>query len=103
MTPEPPTVRGLLDAQLTRGRRREHLDDLCEHFTGEPLDATVAGLREVLVGRISMEDFWRLHILISHLVNRCGASIPLNRKLRAEVHESFARRGEPTAPMAGGR
>lgn len=88
------TVRGLLDAPLAASRRKEHLEELCGHFTGQPLDATVAGLREVLADRIGMEDFRRLNILISHLVNRCGASIPLNRKLRAEVDAAFARRGE---------
>jgi hypothetical protein len=100
--PEPPTVRGLLDADLAAARRREHLDELCGHFTGEPLDVTVAGLHEVLADRIDIEDFRRLNILISHLVNQCGASISLNRKLRAEVHAAFSRRGEPVSPHPEG-
>ena len=103
MTPAPPTVRGLLDAQLPTGRRREHLQKLCEHFTGEPLDATVTDLRGVLAGPISMEDYRRLHILISHLYHSCGASIPLNDELRAEVNTSLKRRGEPARSAPGGR
>lgn len=103
MTPAPPTVRGLLDAQLARSRRMGHLQELCGRFTGEPLEATVAGLRETLAGRISMESYRRLHILISHLYLACDAPIPLINQLRAEVNESLARRGEPTGPVAGGR
>lgn len=98
-----PTVRGLLDAGLPTGRRMEHLKELCGLFTDEPLDATVAGLRGVLADRISMEDFRRLHILISHLYHHCGASFTDTAKLRAEVNASLERRGEPTAPASGGR
>lgn len=102
MTPAP-TVRGLLDAELAGARRMQHLQELCADFTDEPLDATVAGLREVLDGRISMEDYRRLHVLISHLYHACGASIPLTRELCAEVNTAFTRRGEPTESVPEGR
>jgi hypothetical protein len=93
-------VRELLDAYLTPGRRMERLQALCKRFTSESLDATVADLREVLVDQISMEDYRRLHILISHLSVSCGASISLIIELRAEVNTCLKRRGEPTAPAA---
>jgi hypothetical protein len=98
-----PTVREFLDADLATGRRMEHLKELCGRFTGEPLDATVTDLRGVLAGPISMEDFRRLHIVVSHLYHSCGASIPLINQLRTEANESLARRGEPTAPAPAGR
>jgi hypothetical protein len=91
------TVREFLDAGLATDRM-EHLKELCKRFTGEPLDATVADLREVLGGPISMEDFRRLHILISHLYHACGAPIPLMNQLRTEANASLARHREPTAP-----
>lgn len=97
------TVRGLLDVDLTADCREEHLNELFEPLAAEPLDATVASLREALTQPIGMEDYRRLHILISHLVNQCGADIPLNRQLRAEVNTAFARRGETVRPALEGR
>jgi hypothetical protein len=99
----PYTVREFLAADLAPARRMAALQELCEKFTGEPLDVTTASLRDALADRIGMEDFRRLHILISHLYHACGASIPLTTELRAEVNVSLARRGQPagSAPERG--
>lgn len=92
------TVRGFLDEELSPSRRIKHLEELCARFTGQPLDATVESLRGVLTERIDMEDFRRLHVLISHLYHACGASIPLTTVLRSEVNSAMARR-ETTAEL----
>jgi hypothetical protein len=76
----------------------QHLQELCASFTGQPLDATVAGLREALADPIDVEDYRRLHVLISHLYHACEASIPCTERLRTEVNAAFSRHGEPATP-----
>lgn len=83
------TVRDFLDANLAQSRRTRDLEDHAARFTGQPLDATVASLRTVLADSIGIEDYRRLHVLISHLYHWCGASIPLTATLRAEVNEAL--------------
>lgn len=85
-------MRGLLNAPLAASRRKEHLEEMCGQFI-YPLHVTVASLRSALNDPVSMEDYRRLHILISHLYHQRGASIPLITQLRAEVNSVFARRG----------
>lgn len=97
------SVRDLLDAELSSARRMANLQDLCARFTGQPLEATVASLHEALADRIDMEDYRRLHILISHLYHQCGASIPATAELCAEVNRAFGRRGDPAPTSPGGR
>src|SRR5574337_1158375 len=92
------TVRAFLDEELAPGRRTHHLDALCARVAGQPLDSTVASLREVVAGRIGLEDYRRLHVLISHLYHACGASIPLTTELRAEVAAAVMRH-ETAAPL----
>jgi hypothetical protein len=79
----------------------QHLQELCGRFTAQPLDATVAGLREALADPIDVEDYRRLHVLISHLYHACAASIPCTERLRDEVNACLARRGEPASPGRG--
>lgn len=73
----------------------EHLEELCARFDSRPLDDTVADLRDALGEPIDVEDYRRLHILISHLYHACGASIPTTERLRADVNAAFKRHGEP--------
>lgn len=101
--PDQLTVRGLLAADLAPSRRMQHLQELCGHFTPQPLDATVTGLRDALTDPIDVEAYRRLHILISHLYHQCGASIPCTEKLRADVNAAFRRRGEPARTTPEGR
>ncbi|WP_329131409.1 hypothetical protein OG552_10130 [Streptomyces sp. NBC_01476] len=92
--PVPPyTVRAFLDDELPAFRRVRELEAMAGRFTGLPLDGTVEGIRTVIGDRISMEDYRRLHILISHLYHACGADIPLTTELRTEVNLALARRG----------
>ncbi|WUH94480.1 hypothetical protein OG900_32990 [Streptomyces sp. NBC_00433] len=85
------TVREFLDADLDRLRRASNLEALTARFTGQPLPETVANLRAALVDGIGMEDFRRLHILISHLYHHCGAGFQLTADLFAEVGQALAR------------
>jgi hypothetical protein len=87
----PYTVREFLDADLDRLRRAADLEGLVGRFTGQPLTDTATDLRGVLAGGIDMEQFRRLHILISHLYHSCGAGIPLTNKLRDEVGQALTR------------
>ena len=93
-------VREFLDADLDRLRRASNLEALTARFTGQPLVETVADLRAALVDGIGMEDFRRLHILISHLYHQCGAGFQLTADLFAEVGDALAR--TTTAPERGG-
>lgn len=87
-----PTVRALLAVT--------HLRDSSMHkelapFTGRPLKETIADLRHVLgQRRIDLEEYRRLHILISHLYHRCGADIPQTVALRAEVNRALRVAGD---------
>ncbi|SEO84135.1 hypothetical protein [Actinacidiphila rubida] len=103
MTAAAPTVPALLAEELSPSRRAQHLEELCARFTGQPLDTTVASLRAALAVGIGMEDFRRLHVLISHLYHACGASIPLTTVLRTEVNAAVARRQDPVELEVLGR
>jgi len=83
------TVREYLDAPLDQLRRAADLEDLARRFTGQPLADTVEDLRQTLADGIDMEQFRRLHILISHLYHACGADIPLTESLRFEVGKAL--------------
>ncbi|MGW5352168.1 hypothetical protein ACWERV_16865 [Streptomyces sp. NPDC004031] len=85
------TVREYLDAPLRQTQRTADLEALTRRFAGQPLPGTVADLRAALREGIGMEDFRRLHILISQLYHQCNASIPLTRCLRAEVSRALTR------------
>jgi hypothetical protein len=100
----PYTVRDFLDAELPRFDRVPKLESLAGRFTEQPLDATVDDIRTVIAARISMEDYRRLHILISHLYQACDSGFLLTRQLRAEVNRAFSRRGETpvSQPAEGG-
>ncbi|MEE4541025.1 hypothetical protein V2S66_03455 [Streptomyces sp. V4-01] len=89
------TVQDFLDEHLSPSRRIHHLEELCGQFTAQPLDSTLLSLRAVLVHRIGLEDYRRLHVLISHLYHSCGASIPQTTVLRSEVNRAVARRETP--------
>jgi len=93
------TVRAFLDAELSPSRRTHHLDDLCLQVATQPLTATVESMRAELGVRIGLEDFRRLHVLISHLYHSCGAPIPLVTRLRAEVNAAI----RPTSSSTEGR
>lgn len=95
------TVREFLDADLDRLRRSADLETLVDRFTGQPLADTAADLRAALADGIDMEQFRRLHILISHLYHQCGANIPLTNELRNEVGQALAR-SATTATERGG-
>lgn len=94
----PYRVRDYLDADLHPFRRQIDLEALTGRFTGQPLDDTVTGLRGVLAEPIGMEDYRRLHILISHLYHACGAPIPLTATLRGEVNNALAECATTTPP-----
>ncbi|WP_031523125.1 hypothetical protein [Streptomyces sp. NRRL F-5123] len=96
MTARPYTVREYLHAPLAPGRRTAHLGELTVLVSARPLEATVADLRTALRAGIDIEAHRRLHILISHLYHRHGATIPETRRLRAEVGRALARRGTTT-------
>lgn len=83
------TVREYLDAPLDQLRRAADLEELARRFTGQPLAATVEDLRQTLADGIDMEQFRRLHILISHLYHACGADIPLTESLRYQVGKAL--------------
>lgn len=90
----PYTVREFLAAPLAPGRRTAHLGELTERVSARPLDATVADLRSALRAGIDIEGHRRLHILISYLYHRHGATIPATRRLRAEVGRALAQSRE---------
>lgn len=86
------TVREYLDAPLPPTRRLAALDQLLDRFAGQTLDHIVTDLRSTLAGGpVSMEDFRRLHILISRLYHDHDADLPLTRDLRDEVGQARAR------------
>lgn len=94
---QPYSVREFLDAPLRPLQRTEDLDALCARFVDVPLEAVLSDIRRVLAAGVEVEEFRRLHVLISHLYHRCGADVPLTVTLRAEVgHALLARRGTTT-------
>lgn len=95
------TVREFLDADLDRLRRAADLEALAARFTGQPLPDTATDLRSALTGGIGMEDFRRLHILISHLYHSCGAGFRLTNELRDEVGQALARHSTSASERGG--
>lgn len=91
------TVRDFLNADLAQSHRTRDLEAHAARFTSQPLDTTVTSLRAVLTGPIGIEDYRRLHVLISHLYQSCGASIPLTTRLRTEVNTALTRAGKEVA------
>jgi hypothetical protein len=87
------TVRDFLDEDLPPFRRVRELEAMAAAFTGQRLDTTISSLRDVLGYPISLEDYRRLHVLISHLYHSCGADIPQTTKLRTEVNQALTQRG----------
>lgn len=96
------TVREFLDADLDRLRRASNLEALAAQFTGQPLVETARDLRSVLADGIGMEDYRRLHILISHLYHSCGAGFELINELRDEVGDALARNSTSTSTREEG-
>lgn len=84
------TVLQLLDAEGTR-YGPQSLPELLKLFTPGDLDATASDLRQVLASerRIQLEDYRRLHILISHLYHQCGAELDLSSALRDELNAAL--------------
>jgi hypothetical protein len=83
-----PTVRSLLDMRLREPRVR-FLEDEVARFAGKPLDDIIAELRQVTASPLDAEAWRRLHILISYLYHRCGASLALITNLRHEVNTAL--------------
>jgi len=88
-------VRDLLDAELGQAGGDE-LDQVMGRFT--ELEDTVADLRAELAEPIGLEEYRRLHLLISHLYHHCGASIPLATVLRSEVNRALPPYQTTTGP-----
>lgn len=102
-TVAPYTVRAYLTADLVSGGRVPHLVSLARIVVGQPLEDTVAEVRDIVAAGVGLEDFWRLHILISQLSHGCAADLDLTTELRAEVHAALATRHEPADPATAER
>jgi len=97
------TVRGYLDAALPPSRRLAALYQLLDRFADRPLDDIVTDLRRTLdEGPVSMEDYRRLHILISRLYHNHDADLTLTHALRDEVEDARARLQAHLAHREGG-
>jgi hypothetical protein len=79
-----PTVRALLDDPL-RLPRMYSLEAACARIADLPLDPTLAEMRQVIAQPITGEGCRRLHVLVSTLYHRAGASLALTEDLRAEI------------------
>jgi hypothetical protein len=86
------TVADYLAAPLGVMRVRE-VERLARRCAAADLDDTVTDLRAALRTGVDLEEFRRLHILISYLYHEHGAGIPLVTNLRAEVGAALALRG----------
>jgi hypothetical protein len=84
------SVGEFLDRPLGRVARLQELTSAMADVTARPLDVTIDDLRMVIkTRRIGIEDQRRLHVLISGLYHRNGASHALVHELRAEVLDAF--------------
>jgi monomeric isocitrate dehydrogenase len=85
-----PSVGEFLDRPLGRAARLQELTNAIADVTARPLDVTIDDLRTVIKSRrIGIEDQRRLHVLISGLYHRNGASQALVHELRVEVLDAF--------------
>lgn len=80
------TIRELLDVDPPRSGDRA-LQEVMNGFIGQDLGDTIDDLRHELAhGSLDLEGYRRLHVLISHLYHKCGATIEQTRALRDEVN-----------------
>lgn len=78
------TVRDLLDTPLDAPRVRS-LEAACDQLAARPLEDTIAELRTAVAQPVTGEGGRRLHVLVSTLYHRAGASLELTKSLRAEI------------------
>ena len=83
------TVRDLLEDPLPLPRVQS-LEESCVRIAGRPLDVTLAEIRQALRGPVSGESRRRLHVLVSTLYHRAGASLDLTIALRTEIEAAPA-------------
>ncbi|WP_329369776.1 hypothetical protein OG896_28100 [Streptomyces sp. NBC_00669] len=79
----------LLDAELRIPRVRS-LEAACAELAARPLDVTLAEIRQALEGQVGGEGRRRLHVLVSTLYHRAGASLDLTIALRTEIEAAPA-------------
>ncbi|BBB01124.1 hypothetical protein RVR_8381 [Actinacidiphila reveromycinica] len=79
------TVRHLLDDTL-RLPRVPSLEAVCARIADRPLSVTLAELRQVVAEPVTGEGGRRLHVLVSTLYHRAGASLARTEELRASIH-----------------
>lgn len=88
------TVREFLAADLDERHRAADLEALSSRLAEQPLTGTVTDLRQALAGGIGMEEYLRLHTLISTLYHQAGAGIPLARDLYRDTAAALQRDSE---------
>jgi hypothetical protein len=66
------------------------LEAACDAIAGRPLTLTLAEIRRALDGSLDGESKRRLHVLVSTLYHRAGATLALTEELRAAIEAAPA-------------
>ncbi len=79
----------LLDEELSAPRVGS-LEAACDIIAGRPLTVTLGEIRRALDGPLDGEGKRRLHVLVSTLYHRAGATLALTEELRAAIEAAPA-------------